>query len=66
MTLRGRPKLNLDLERVFEEVRCHGQILAAAREPDRSQGYIHERLKEEGLTLRDALGADSLKNQVNG
>ena len=57
-TLRGRPRLNLDLPVILEAVRRHGQVMTAAREMDCSDAYIHVRFKQTGLTLEDVLDAE--------
>ena len=59
-TLRGRPRLNLGLEQILETVRRHQQVVAAARELGCSDAYIHVKLKEAGLTLREVLDAYNL------
>jgi hypothetical protein len=56
-TLRGRPRLNIPLERVLEVVRRHGQVVAAARDLGCSDAYIHKQLRQAGLTLAQVLGA---------
>ena len=58
-TLRGRPRLNIELKRIIESVRNHGQVMAAARELGCSDAYIHVRLKRAGLTLEQVLGRGS-------
>ena len=54
-TLRGRPRLDLDLSRILEAVRRHRQVMAAARELGCSDAYIHVRLKRVGLSLTRVL-----------
>lgn len=54
-SLRGRPKLNIEMDRILEAIRRHGQVVAAARELKCSDAYIHQRLKAMGLTLGDVL-----------
>ena len=54
-SLRGRPSLDLDLAQILKAVRDHGQVVAAARELDCSDAYIHVRLKRAGLTLSHVL-----------
>ena len=54
-TLRGRPKLLIELTEIIEAVKRHRQVVAAARELNCSDGYIHQQLKKRGLTLRDVL-----------
>ncbi len=54
-TLRGRPSLDIDLAQILKAVRNHGQVVAAARELDCSDAYIHVRLKRAGLTLAGVL-----------
>jgi hypothetical protein len=56
-TLRGRPRLNLELTQILEAVRRHGQVVAAARELHCSDAYIHVRLKRAGFTLAEVLQA---------
>ncbi len=60
-TLRGRPRLNLELQQILEAVRRRGQVVAAARELGCSDAYIHVRLKKAGITLRDVLEARDLE-----
>ena len=54
-TLRGRPRLDIPLDRILCAVRRHGQVVAAARELGCSQAYIHKHMKEVGLTLVEVL-----------
>ena len=56
-SLRGRPTLDLDLARILEVVRYHGQVMAAARDLCCSDAYIHVRMKRAGLTLAEVLEA---------
>jgi len=67
MILRGRPRLNMPLERVIEAVREHGQVVAAApRELGCSDAYIHKRFRAAGITLAqvlDGLWTGDLLNQ---
>ena len=65
-TLRGRPRLNLELSQILEAIRRRRQVVAAARELDCSDAYIHVRLKRAGLTLRDVLGARDLETLLHG
>jgi hypothetical protein len=60
-TLRGRPRLNLDLAQILEAVRRHRQVVAAARELRCSDAYIHVRLKRAELTLVKVLEAPNLE-----
>ena len=60
-TLRGRPRLNLELAHILEAVRRHGQVVAAARELSCSDAYIHVRLKRAGLTLGRVLEAPNVE-----
>jgi hypothetical protein len=60
-TLRGRPALNIPLERVIEAVKNHGQVVAAAKELGCSAAYIHGRFKLAGLDLKQVLEASHLK-----
>ena len=54
-TLRGRPRLNLKLEDMLKVVRHHHQVMEAARHLGRSPSYLHARLKEVGISLRELL-----------
>lgn len=69
-TLRGQPRLNIALNQILETVQRHRQIVSAARELGCSQAYVHARMNEVGLTLRDVLettDADALLlQQVRG
>ena len=65
-TMQGRPRLNLELTRILETVRRHGQIVAAAHELKCSDAYIHVRLKRAGLTLAEVLDAPDLEALTNG
>lgn len=56
-TLRGRPRLGLELPKILEAVRRHRQVVAAARELGCSDAYIHVRFKGAGLTLAQVLEA---------
>ena len=60
-TLRGRPRLNLEMAKILEAVRRHGQVVAAAHELGCSDAYIHVRLKQAGLTLGEVLNAPNLE-----
>lgn len=65
-TMRGRPRLNIEQDLILEAVRRHRQVVGAARELGCSDGYIHVRLKEVGLSLRDVLDADNLVTSLDG
>lgn len=65
-TMRARSRLNLELARILETVRRHGQIVAAAHELRCSDAYIHVRLKQAGLTLAEVLDAPDLEALTNG
>ena len=54
-TVRGRPRLNLQMSDLLEEIRLHGNVVAAARHLGCSPAYIHARLKEVGITLGELL-----------
>jgi len=60
-TLRGRPKLNLTLTEIIDAVRRHRQVVAAARELQCSDAYVHVRFKRAGLSLADILADDGLQ-----
>ncbi len=64
-TLRGRPRLGLDLLTILEAVRRNGQVMAAARELGCSDAYIHVRLKRVGLSLRVVLEAPDLRSLLH-
>jgi hypothetical protein len=53
--LRGRPRLDIPLERIIQTVRRRGRAMAAARELGCSDAYIHQRFKMAGLTLAQVL-----------
>ncbi len=65
-TLRGRPRLDLELSQILEVVRHHAQIVAAARELGCSDSYIHVRLRQAGLTLAEVLEAAVLETFLFG
>ena len=65
-TLRGRPRLDLDLLAIFEAVRRHRQVMAAARDLGCSDAYIHVRLKRVGLNLKEVLEAPDLVTLFHG
>ena len=54
-TLRGRPALNMPIQRIIDAVRRHGRVTAAAVELGCSQAYIHKRFKQVGITLAEVL-----------
>jgi len=56
-TLRGRPRLDIPLDRIVDCVRRHRQVVAAARELGCSDAYIHKRFKLAGLSLAEVLEA---------
>ena len=49
----GRKPLNIPLKNVYEALRTHGSVAAAANELGCSQGYIFKVLKANGLKLKD-------------
>ncbi len=65
-TLRGRPRLDLDLLAILEAVRRHRQVMASARDLGCSDAYIHVRLKKVGLSLRVVLEAPDLRSLLHG
>ena len=65
-TLRGRPRLDLDLLAILEAVRRRRQVMAAATEVGCSDAYIHVRLKKVGLSLRMVLDATDLGSLLHG
>ena len=64
-TLRGRPRLNIALDRIIEAVRRHGYVMRAACELGCSDAYIHGRLKQVGLGLRAVLEARSVEELLH-
>ncbi len=50
-TLRGLPRLNLELEQIVQAIRLHQQVMAAARDLGCSDAYIHVRLRKAGRVL---------------
>ncbi len=64
-TLRGRPKLDLELPAILEAVRHHRQVMAAARELGCSDAYIHVRLKRVGISLIEVLEASDPATLIN-
>ena len=65
-TLRGRPRLNIPLERIVKAVRRQGYVMRAALELGCSDAYIHGRLKVAGLSLRDVLEAPTVEVLLHG
>ena len=57
-TMRGRPRLELELDQILDAVRRHQQVMAAARELGCSDAYIQVRLKAAGISLWDVLESD--------
>ena len=49
----GRKPLNIPLKNVYEALRAHGSVAAAANELGCSQGYIFKVLKANGLRTKD-------------
>lgn len=49
----GRKPLNIPFKNVYEALRAHGSVAAAANELHCSQGYIFKVLKANGLRLKD-------------
>ena len=64
-TLRGRPRLDLQLPKILQAVRRHGKILTAAQYLECSDAYIHVRLRAAGLSLREVLEAPSVEALLN-
>ncbi len=65
-SLRGRPRLDIQLEQIIMAVRRHQQVMAAARELGCSDAYIHVRLKGVGLNLAQVLEASDLRSLLHG
>jgi len=49
----GRKPLNIPLKNVYEALRTHGSVAAAANKLGCSQAYIFKVLKADGLKLKD-------------
>ncbi|MFW6105167.1 MAG: hypothetical protein ACOC7P_01135 [Chloroflexota bacterium] len=49
----GRKPLNIALKNVYESLRTHGSVAAAADKLGCSQGYVFKVLKANGLKLKD-------------
>jgi hypothetical protein len=49
----GRKPLNIPLKNVYEALRGHGNVAAAANELGCSQAYIFKVLKANGVKLKD-------------
>ena len=49
----GRKPLNIPLKNVYEALRAHGSVVAAANELGCSQAYIFKVLKANGLRPKD-------------
>ncbi len=64
-SLRGRPRLDIQLEQIIMAVRRHQQVMAAARELGCSDAYIHVRLKGVGLNLAQVLEASDLRSLLH-
>ena len=64
-TLRGRPRLDLELLAILEAVHRHRQVMAAARELGCSDAYIHVRFKRAGVTLLEVLEAPHLATLIH-
>ncbi len=65
-TLRGRPRLNLELEAILKAVRQHQQVMRAARELGCSDAYIHVQLNRAGLSLAQVLESPDLATLLHG
>ncbi len=55
----GRKPLNIPLKNVYESLRAHRSVLAAAKELNCSQAYIFGVLKALGLTVKDVIEGKS-------
>ena len=56
----GRKPLNIPLKNVYEALRAHGSVGAAAKKLGCSQGYIFKVLKANGLKLKDVFKGQNL------
>jgi len=55
----GRKPLNIPLKNVYEALRTHGSVVAAAGKLGCSQAYIFKVLKANGLNLEDISGGQA-------
>jgi len=51
----GRRPLNITVTNVYDALRLHQSVPAAAQELGCSRGYIYKVLKADGLTVQDAI-----------
>ncbi len=51
----GRKPLNIAVNNVYDALRLHRSVLAAANELGCSRAYIYKVLKGEGLTVQDVI-----------
>ena len=51
----GRRRLNIPLKNVYESLRAHRNVLAAAKQLGCSQGYIFGLLKINGQKVKDVI-----------
>ena len=65
-TLRGRPRLNIELGTILSALRKHGKVTSAAHELGCSQAYIHAVLKKAGLRLHQVMEADGVASLLEG
>ena len=65
-TLRGLPRLNLELEQIVQAIRLHQQLMAAARDLGCSDAYIDVRLRKAGPNLARVLESPDLESLLHG
>ena len=65
-TLRGLPRLNLELEQIVQAIRLHQQVMAAARDLGCSDAYIHVRLRKAGPNLARVLESPDQAGLLHG
>ena len=64
--VRGRPRLNLELNEILGAIQLHRQVVGAARILGCSPSYVHARLKEKGITLGELLeGGEPIESPLD-
>lgn len=58
----GRKPLNIPLKNVCEALQVHRSVVVAANELNCSQGYIFNKLKANGLKLKDVIDKKAKHN----
>ncbi len=60
----GRKPLNIPLKNVCEALQVHRSVVGAANELNCSQGYIFNKLKCNGLKLKDVIDREAKHNRT--